>query len=76
MTYDAPSEARNAISSPTSAGVPGRPTGVYLPAIRSCSVDEPVSIQPGATELTVIPSRPSSIASARVNPSMPALAAL
>ncbi len=49
--------ARNAISSATSRGVPGRPTGVCRPAMRSSSVDEPVSIHPGATELTVMPLR-------------------
>ncbi len=64
------------MSAPTSSGRPGRPTGVNVPATRSCGVALPVAIQPGATELTVTPDALTSIASARVSPSIPALAAL
>ena len=44
-TYDASREAKNPTAPATSAGVPGRPTGVRRPIRRSCSVDEPVAIQ-------------------------------
>jgi hypothetical protein len=63
------------MSSATSSGRPGLPIGVLRPATSSSSVEEPVSIQPGATELTVTPRRATSIARARVRPSIPALAA-
>ncbi len=69
-------EARNATTSATSSGVPGRPAGVLAPARSSSSVDEPVAIQPGATLFTVTPRGPSSSANARVSPSTPAFAAL
>src|SRR6202140_5289381 len=76
VTYDADSQARNAIAAATSSGRPGRPTGVFLPAIISSAVEDAVSIQPGATAFTVIPLRATSIARLRVSPIMPALAAL
>src|SRR5260370_40885120 len=41
----------------TSSGRPGRPMGVFLPAMISCCVEDAVSIQPGATAFTVIPLR-------------------
>src|SRR6266851_6566463 len=74
--YDADSEARNAIAVATSSGRPERPIGVFLPAMISCSVEDAVSIQPGATAFTVIPLRASSRARLRVSPTMPAFAAL
>src|SRR5207248_857320 len=67
--------ARPATRAACSAGVPGRPPGVSSPAARSSSVEEAVSIQPGATEFAVIPARPYSIAIVRMSPSMAALAA-
>src|SRR5689334_15180510 len=70
VMYRAPSDARNATSSATSSGVPGLPTGVFRPPSISAGDDDPVSIQPGATELTVTPCGPVSIASARVSPSI------
>src|ERR1700675_664732 len=76
VMYEAASEARNAIAAATSSARPGRPTGVFLPAINSGPVDEAVAIQPGATALTVIPRRPTSRARLRVSPTIAALAAL
>src|SRR6266851_2507305 len=73
---EADSEARNAIAAATSSGRPGRPTGVFLPAMISCPVEDAVSIHPGAIAFTVIPLRASSRARLRVSPTMPALAAL
>ena len=52
-----------------------RPACCSPPSISS-GVDEPVAIQPGAIELTVTPCGPPSMASARIIPSIPALAAL
>src|SRR6202521_4912569 len=76
VMYEADSEARNAIAAATSSGRPGRPTGVFLPAMISWLVDDAVSIQPGATAFTVIPWRATSSARLRVSPTIPALAAL
>lgn len=56
-------------------GTPGRPRGVFLPAMISYLVEDAVSIQPGATAFTVIPRRATSSARPRVSPTMPALAA-
>src|SRR5256714_15265873 len=75
VTYDAPGEQRNVIALATSSGVPGRPIGLDNPCLSSTIVDAPVWMIPGATALTVTPSATSSIASARVRPSTPALAA-
>ena len=62
-----------------SSGVPMRPTGIMaIPAFTTSGGMEAVisdSIKPGATELAVIPKRPTSRASARVNPATPALVA-
>ena len=58
----------------TSSGVPGRPTGVCRPASSSSGADEAVAIQPGATELAVMPRRPYSSAIVRIIPSMAAFA--
>jgi hypothetical protein len=75
LMYDAPGAERNATAAATSSAVPGRPTGVARPILISCSGEEAVAIQPGATALTVVPRRPTSTASARVSPVIPALAA-
>ena len=76
---------RNAITLATSSGLPVRRTGVFLAALalnssqsipmRSavCCVMR-VSMNPGATALTLIPNGPSSMASVRVKPCKPALA--
>jgi len=56
-------------------GVPGRPTGVCIPATRSDSEEEAVAIHPGATALMVIPALAVSIATARIIPSIAAFAA-
>jgi hypothetical protein len=52
------------------------PGGEFLPAVISCFVEDAVAIQPGATALTVMPKPATSMASARVMPTMAALAAL
>jgi hypothetical protein len=49
--------------------------GVCPPAISSSGNDEPVRIQPGATEFTVTPCRATSGASPRFSPSTAAFAA-
>src|SRR2546428_7381816 len=59
----------------TSSGVPGRPTGVCRPATSSSGSDDADSIHPGATEFTVTPARPFSIAIVRIRPSMAPFAA-
>ena len=56
-------------------GVPGRPIGVWCPAVSSSGVDECVAIHPGATEFAVTPNRPYSNAIVRIIPSIPAFAA-
>src|SRR5438874_2307932 len=50
--------------------------GVFLPAAISSSVEDAVSIQPGATAFTVMPLRATSNARLRVKPTIAALAAL
>src|SRR6266511_1746684 len=75
VMYEAAGEHRNVIVAATSSGVPGRPMGVPKPCLSSTSVDAPVWMIPGATALTVMPSATSSMASARVSPTTPALAA-
>ena len=82
----AASSARNATVFAMSSGWPTRRTGVWA-AITFCSFSNftpyraalsavmSLTIYPGATALTVIPSGPSSIASVRVKPSMPAFVA-
>src|SRR5258708_39842536 len=72
---DAPGKARKKIAGGTTWGVRGRRSGVCSAAIFSELVDEPVEIQPGATPLMVIPSPAVSIATARIMPSIAALAA-
>ncbi len=66
MSHLACSEARKAITSAMSSGLPTRPRG----AIRSMSgtvagVIQPVSVGPGETMFTAIPNRPISPAAAR-----------
>ena len=56
--------------------VPGRPIGVCSPATSSSGSADPVAIQPGLTEFTVMPCRATSMAAARVSPSSPDLPAL
>ena len=75
MTNDASSLPRKATAAATSAGVPGRPTGVCEPDSSSSGAELPVAIQPGATQLTVTPDGPVSSANVRARPSSPALAA-
>ena len=86
LTYDASAEQRNAITPATSSGWPTRRTGVCAAtaAVKSsngtpiraavCSVIA-VAMKPGATELTMIPNGPSSIASVLASPWSPAFAA-
>jgi hypothetical protein len=79
VTYLAFGEARNAITSPTSAGSPRRPSGTF--AISSAVTDSgscaviSVAMYPGHTAFTVMPRDASSRASALVSPSSPALEA-
>jgi len=51
VMHDADSEARNAIAAATSSGRPGRPMGVFEPALISCLGEDAVSIQPGQRRL-------------------------
>src|ERR1700730_2396583 len=51
VMYEAAGEAKKHIAAATSSGVPARPIGVCRPAMRSTSVDDAVSIHPGATPL-------------------------
>src|SRR5215203_4714369 len=75
VRYDAPGVARNATTAATSSGVPERPTGVRRPCSASSEDWDPVAIQPGATALQVTPRPATSTATARVSPTIPALAA-
>jgi len=75
VMYEASGEARKHTAAATSSAVPARPTGVWSAATRSTSVEDAVAIHPGATALIVIPSRAVSSATARIIPSIAALAA-
>jgi len=61
VAYVASGEARNAMTPPTSAGVPIRPEGISAaiaaPSVSSASADISVAMKPGATANAVIPSR-------------------
>ena len=74
VMYEAPGDASHAIAEAISSGRPLRPSGTSSPSCASCGSCDPVAIHPGATALTVMPLRASSIASPRVNPSTPAFA--
>ena len=77
VTYAARSDIKYATSAATSSGVPKRRTGI-ISNIRSlsCAPSSMLSINPGATQLTVILRFASSSASAFVAPMTPAFAAL
>src|SRR6185436_19473239 len=72
VTYEAASEARNAIVAPISAGVESRRSGSdsTYSGVRHVSVRSAVSVAPGATELTRTPCGASSSASDFVSPTM------
>ena len=71
--------AKNQMAWATSSGVPRRSKGVSSARAARVSGERApfmaVSITPGATQLTVIPEGPTSLARARVKPMTPALAA-
>ena len=75
-------ERKNIAVRATSSGVPMRPTAMLLRMRSVCGApsgllwrNSSVAMGPGPMALTVIPSRPSSMASVRVMPIIPALVA-
>ncbi len=53
--YEADSDANHRTQLAISDGAPQRRRGVAAPCDRSCADNDSVSIQPGATQFTVIP---------------------
>ena len=77
VTYAARCDARKQTTSPNSRGLPSRPSGICAssagggPSSPYSSLMRGVSMRPGATQLTVIPSGPSSRESVFAQPMTP-----